>query len=67
MDSTDLYLEYREISSIAEGIEIGESKPAQEYHVLVRRKKHVLVTHYFWQKCEFCRREDDDGVVDLNK
>lgn len=67
MDSTDLYLEYREISSIAEGIEIGESKPSQEYHVLVRRKKHILVTHYFWQKCEFCRMEDDDGVVDLNK
>ena len=63
----DLYLEYREISTVEEGIEIGESKPSQEYHILIRKKKHVLVTHFFWQKCEFCRIEDDDGIVHITK
>jgi hypothetical protein len=62
----DLYLEYREVSSVAEGIEIGEAKPSQEYHILVRKKKHVLVTHFFWQKCEFCHLEDADGVVHIS-
>jgi len=61
----DLYLEYRDVSSIEEGIEIGEAKPSQEYHVLVRKKKRVLVTHFFWQKCEFCRLEDAKGVVNI--
>jgi hypothetical protein len=59
----ELYLEYRDVSSPQEGIEIGESKPSQEYHILVRRKKHVLVTHFFWQKCEFCRLENSEGIV----
>lgn len=66
MDNGDLYLEYREISSIDEGIEIGEAHPAQEYHILIRKKKHILVTHFFWQKCEFCRLEDREGCIYLS-
>lgn len=59
----DLFLEHREITSIDEGIEIGESMPSREYHILIRKKKHALVTHFFWQKCEFCRLEDREGCV----
>jgi hypothetical protein len=61
----DLYLEYREITSVTEGIEIGEATPSREYHILLRKKKKVLVTHFFWQKCEFCRLEDENGIVNL--
>lgn len=62
----DLYLEHREISSIDEGIEIGESQPAMEYHILIRKKKMALISHYFWQKCEFCHLEDREGCVYLD-
>ena len=65
MDNNDLFLEYREVANIDEGIEIGEASAAHEYHVIVKRKKCILVTHFFWQKCEFCRREDREGVVYL--
>jgi len=65
MDNGDLYLEYREISSIDEGIEIGEAHPSREYHILIRKKKHILVTHYFWMNCEFCHLEDKEGCVYL--
>jgi hypothetical protein len=61
----DLYIEHRDVSSIDEGIEIGEAHPSMTYHVLVRRKKHALISHYFWQKCKFCDMEDAEGVVYL--
>ncbi len=62
---SDLYLEHIEISSIDEGIEIGESNSAMEYHILVRKKKLALIMHYLWQRCEFCRKEDTVGVIYL--
>lgn len=63
----DLYLEHQDVKDIDEGIEVGEAKPAHTYHIIVRRKKCVLVLHYFWQKCEFCDREDREGVVYLTE
>ncbi len=63
--SDDLYLEHIEISSINEGIEIGESNSAMEYHVLVRKRKLALIMHYYWQQCEFCKKDDSKGVVYL--
>lgn len=63
---SDLYLEYREINSIDEGIEVGEAMPSRDYHILVRKKKCALITHFFWQKCEFCHLEDREGVVYIN-
>jgi hypothetical protein len=63
----ELNLEYRRVKTIDEGIEIGEAKPSQDYHILIRKKRKILVTHLFWQKCEFCHLEDDTGIVDLNE
>ncbi len=56
-------MEHRDISNIDEGIEIGEAKPSMTYHILIRKKKCALVLHFFWQKCEFCDREDREGCV----
>lgn len=67
MDNGDLYLEHLDVKDIDQGIEVGEAHPAMTYHILVRKKKHALVMHYFWQKCEFCKQEDREGVVYLSK
>ena len=67
MNDCDLHLEHKDCGSIKEAITIGEGSPSMDYHILIKKDRIILVMHFFWQKCQFCNMEDEQGCCYLDE
>lgn len=63
----DLELESVECKTLESAIELGETFPIKEYHILIKGTRIILVMHKIWQKCKFCNLENDEGICYLDE
>lgn len=45
---------------------LGEREACKEYHVLVNKKRAVLVMHHLWFDCQYCNLDTEGtGIIDM--
>ena len=47
-------------------VAIGEKRASNDYHILRNSRRLVLITHYTWERCDFCNSgADENGIIDM--